>query len=198
VRLYLETDPVLPLIEVAQGKEFTIELLSAHTHHFTYGENFGAPDCAVPLERFSYHPTRPPVILDWWRTDAPPTADALTTIANWRQTSKDISWQGQTLTWSKDVQFLRFLSLPRRVQVPIELALSANTADLERLRAAAFSTLEEAAAAFEAVLGDYPRQAGGAFDLAREYLRAETVLAALLDRVGASASARGSTTTAPA
>jgi hypothetical protein len=66
VRIYLETDPVLAQIEIAQGNQRTVGLLAAHTHHFTYGENFGAPDCTVPLERFAYHPTRQPVILDWW------------------------------------------------------------------------------------------------------------------------------------
>ena len=30
---------------------FTHDLLSAHTHHFTYGENLGAPDCGVPVGR---------------------------------------------------------------------------------------------------------------------------------------------------
>ena len=75
VRIYLETDPVLAQIEIAQGNQRTIGLLAAHTHHFTYGENFGAPDCTVPLGRFTYHPTRQPVILDWWRPragDGPP------------------------------------------------------------------------------------------------------------------------------
>ena len=58
MRIYLETDPVLPQIEVARGKQFTIDLLAAHTHHFNYGENFGAADCTVPIEGFHYLPTR--------------------------------------------------------------------------------------------------------------------------------------------
>jgi hypothetical protein len=273
VRVYLETDPVLPQIEIAQGREFTIDFLSAHTHHFTYGENFGAPDCAVPVERFDYRPTRPPVILDWWRTDSPPPYPAYTTIANWRQTSKDVSWLGRKMSWSKDQQFLRFLELPEHVPVPVELALSSVRAeDLERLRAAgwrvrpagplskdvdayrdyvrsslgefsvakeqnvalrsgwfsdrtacylaagrpaivqdtgfgcalptgrglfAFSTLEEAVAAFREVLADYPRHAAAAYEIAEEHLRAETVLSTLIDYASASASTRG-TTTAPA
>jgi hypothetical protein len=136
-RVYLETDPVLPQIEVAQGREFTIDLLEAHTHHFTYGENFGAPDCGVPIERFNYQPTRPPVILDWWASEDQPSAMKFTTVANWRQTSKDIAWQGRTLTWSKDVQFGRFLELAARVPVALELALSADDDDaLARLREA--------------------------------------------------------------
>src|SRR5437773_5927854 len=45
-RIYLETDPVVAQIQVVQGHQFRIDLLSAHTHHFTYGENVGTPDCA--------------------------------------------------------------------------------------------------------------------------------------------------------
>jgi hypothetical protein len=70
LRVYLETDPVLPQIEVAKGSRNYIQLLSAHTHHFSYGENFGAPDCGVPIERFQYFPTRQPVVLDWWTGNA--------------------------------------------------------------------------------------------------------------------------------
>ena len=126
IRVYLETDPVLPQIEVAQGNQTTIDILAAHTHHYTYGENFGAPDCAVPIERFEYRPTRPPVILDWWSASGSSPLDGrpFTTIANWRQTSKDVVWNGCKLTWSKDVQFMRVLSLPSRASVPIELALA--------------------------------------------------------------------------
>jgi hypothetical protein len=125
VRIYLETDPVLAQIEVAQGNTQTIEWLSAHTHHFTYGENFGAPDCTVPLGRFDYRPTRQPVVLDWWATDDhTEPRQSLTTVASWRQTSKDIEWQGELLTWSKDVQFEPFIDLPSRVASPLELALA--------------------------------------------------------------------------
>src|SRR5207247_1338799 len=73
VRIYLETDPVRPQIEVAQGRQYTIDLLTAHTHHFTFGENLGAGDCRVPVERFDYRPTRQPIVLDWW---APATRTA--------------------------------------------------------------------------------------------------------------------------
>jgi hypothetical protein len=139
-RVYLETDPVLPQIEIAQGRQFTIDFLAAHTHHFTYGQNFGASDCGVPIERFEYHPTRPPVILDWWREgkEIPvPTDRVFTTIANWRQRGKDIEWGGELLTWSKHLEFERFLDLPSRVHVPIELALATDDlAAIERLRTA--------------------------------------------------------------
>ena len=81
VRIYLETDPVLPQIEVATGNPFHVDLLSAHTHHFTYGENIGQPDCGVPVSRFPYRPTRPPMVLDWWSSAAVSPGPCFTTVA---------------------------------------------------------------------------------------------------------------------
>ena len=133
VRIYLETDPVLPQIEVAQDDRKRIDLLSAHTHHFTYGENLGAPDCGVPVTRFEYLPIRQPVVLDWWTGDArsgstlnghPQNRPYFTTIAKWRQPGKDIDWNGETYSWSKHVEFLKFIDLPRRTEQEFELALA--------------------------------------------------------------------------
>jgi len=133
VRIYIETDPVLPQIEVAQGDRKRIDLLSAHTHHFTYGENLGAPDCGVPVTRFKYLPIRQPIVLDWWTTDAQPglalndrpeVRPYFTTIAKWRQPGKDIDWNGETYSWSKHVEFLKFIDLPRRSKQEFELALA--------------------------------------------------------------------------
>jgi hypothetical protein len=48
----------------------------------------------------------------------------------------------------------------------------------------AFHSPEEAKEAFEAVLADYPGQCQAASEIASEHLRAETVLAALLQQLG--------------
>ena len=141
VRVYLETDPVLAQLEVAQGNRSTIEALQVHTHHFSFGENLGSADCWVPVERFHYQPTRQPVVVDWWssgdgvgRGGATPLR--LTTVATWRQSAKDIRWQGQILRWSKHEQFLKLLDLPRRSGHAFELALTeADAGTLDRLAA---------------------------------------------------------------
>ncbi len=127
IRIYLETDPVFPQIEIAKNNPFYRDLLEAHTHHFTYAENLGASDCGVPVGRFSYHPTRQPVVLDWWAPSSLPSEvsnDCFTTIANWRQSGKDLEWKGETYTWSKHYEFLKFIDLPRRSKQPLELALA--------------------------------------------------------------------------
>ena len=38
----------------------------AHDRHFTYGENFGAPDCRVPTAGLRWRKTRMPIVLDLW------------------------------------------------------------------------------------------------------------------------------------
>jgi hypothetical protein len=147
VRIYLETDPVLPQIEVAQGRRFTSELLAAHTHHFSYGENLGSHDCLVPVQRFSYRPTRQPVVLDWWDgrgsvNGRPSSASghgtlngghdrlnghgSFTTVASWKQSDKDIDWNGETYYWSKDREFEKVIALPHKVQRSMELALACD------------------------------------------------------------------------
>ena len=121
-RLYAETDPVASQLGVAEGDPKTIEQLAAHDVLFTYGENLGRPDCGVPIERFTWQPTRQPVVLDFW-PPAPPTEHApYTTIATWRH-QNDRVFRGETYYWSKEREFLKVLDLPRRCPAPIELAL---------------------------------------------------------------------------
>lgn len=136
VRIYLETDPGLPQIEIALGSQFTIDLMRAHTHHFTYAENIGRPGCGLPVDRFSYLPTRQPIILHWW-SDAKNISNGngrrFTTVASWQQTGKDIEWNGETYTWSKHHQFLKFIDLPRKSAESLELALACGDGDALKL-----------------------------------------------------------------
>jgi len=258
--VYLETDPVTNQIGVANGSLQTIETLAAYDVLFTYGENFGAPDCGVPVERFCWQPTRPPVCVDWWATTASPAPGAaLTTVANWKHTGKDVIWQGETYYWSKHHEFLRFIDLPRHSSIPLELALGAMSGDEAahmrnhgwrivpsvslsdpsayrdyirasygeftvakdqniRLRSGwfsdrsacylaagrpvitqdtgfpnllptgaglfAFTTMDEALAAIEAVAQDSTRHAAAARQIAEEYFAAERVLGDVLRRIG--------------
>jgi hypothetical protein len=131
VRIYLETDPVTPQFEIASGRSDTLAFLEAHTHHFTYGERIGRADCVVPTGPFQYRPTRQPVVLDFWPTppwfpEPPPEGIRFTTVANWEQRHKDIVFDGETYTWSKSVEFLKLLDVPRLSGAMIDFALALN------------------------------------------------------------------------
>ncbi|HXX40242.1 MAG TPA: hypothetical protein VEP50_19160 [bacterium] len=170
VRIYLETDPVRSQIEVAKGDAGAIGMIGTHTHHFTYAENLGAPDCSVPVERFAWHPTRPPVILDWWGSDTRPPDDApFTTVANWSQ-SNDIEWQGEIYRWSKHVEFMKFIDLPRRVAALFELTLACGDAKVvRRLEAEGWRVRD--ALALSRDLGpyrEYIRSSRGEFTVAKD------------------------------
>lgn len=172
VRIYLETDPVAPQIEIAKGVRRTLDLLAAHTHHFTFAENLGAPDCSVPNVRFDYIPTRQPVVLDWWAPAGDLTGTSnnrFTTIASWRQTGRDIEWNGETLTWSKDVQFRKFLDLPQRSDQPLEVALAGDADAWQLLTSHGWTVIDAIKLSIDALrYRDYIRNSRGEFTVAKE------------------------------
>ncbi|MBI2402690.1 MAG: hypothetical protein HYV20_08140 [Gemmatimonadetes bacterium] len=182
VRVYLETDPVLRQIEVAEGCRRTIRQLGAHTHLFTYGANLGAPDCPVPLGPFRYHATRPPVILDWWPAGSSAGGARrrplrFTTVSTWRQSGKDVTWHGETFLWSKHGEFLKLLELPRRTGQALELALAGNNAEATGLLTAGGWSVVHALRLSKEIVSyrDYIRGSRGEFTVAKDqYVRLKT------------------------
>ncbi len=126
-RIYVESDPFPCQVGVALGNEKTIATLAAHDTHFTFGENLHAADCAVPVERFHWQPTRQPVVMDLWDPGSESSSNpAYTTITTWHNKGKDIDYQGQTYYWTKDREFMKVIDLPLRSPAPLELALGVN------------------------------------------------------------------------
>jgi hypothetical protein len=124
IRIYVETDPVVHQIRIANGEQRYIDLVAAHTALFTWGANYGEPDCGVPLESFKYKPTRSPVLLDFWESASNPAARYFTTIGHWDQSVKDLEYKGQRYSWSKHCEFLKILELPGRTTQEFSLALA--------------------------------------------------------------------------
>ena len=123
--VYIETDPVQLQLELHHGVQETVDFLEPHSAFFTFAENWGKPDCGLPMqERFRFIPTRQPVVLDLWPDRSPQPADVFTTIGNWRQAWRDVTFGGERYTWSKHHEFLKYLELPERSGRAFELALS--------------------------------------------------------------------------
>jgi hypothetical protein len=122
--IYLETDPVELEIELYNNDPKAIAFLEPHAAFFTWGLNYGHPDCKVPLpERFQLRRTFPPVVPDLWQPQANGHAENFTTIGNWKQGGQ-VNYQGEVYTWSKHFEFLKFLEVPGRTGQAFELALS--------------------------------------------------------------------------
>ena len=122
--IYLETDPVQLQIELYENLQETIDFLAPHRAFFTFGENYGNPDCLLPVsDRFMFRPTRQPVVLDLWEPSAV-DGRAFTTIGNWHQGWRQVTFKGEVYHWSKHYEFMKFIDLPSRTGQPFELALT--------------------------------------------------------------------------
>jgi hypothetical protein len=131
--VYLETDPVGWEVRIANGDLWALAVLKAHSAHFTWGLNYGNPDCRVPLpDGITFRPTRPPVVLDLWENAGHAAREVFTTVGNWRQPG-DVTFQGETYTWSKHHEFLKFIDLPLRTSQRFELALARCSDDDRQL-----------------------------------------------------------------
>lgn len=264
-KAYLDSDPgytQAKLLAAQNGTASEDELYSvawirAHDRFFTFAENIGAPDCRIPACGLEWAPTRQPIVVDRWPFTYTPGAPHFTTVMSWKTDVSRPQIDG-TRYGGKDVEFRRFLDLPRRTGASLEIALSgaapadelrdrgwrladagAASGTMEAYRrylqasrgewsaaknvyvalrsgwfscrsAAylalgkpavvqdtgwsaryptgaglfAFSTVDEAAAALDAVNADYRRHCEAARALAEREFRAETVLARLLRDAG--------------
>ena len=138
VRIMIDTDPVYEQIKYAKADPAARAYLGAHTHFFTYGANLGTAQCRVPLCGVPWRATRPPVDLDLW-PPAPSAVDGggpacFTTIATWENKGKNIEYDGASYVWSKHVNFLEFLDLPRqRPQTCFQMAMLPPDDDVRRV-----------------------------------------------------------------
>ena len=103
---------------------------------FTFAENIGSPDCTIPAGPFQWIPTRQPVVLDRFAAGALPIGSRrrlLTTVASWEPAEKGpvvggVAYHGKSAEWE------RFVDLPSRSVLPLEVAMS-GPAPVARLRA---------------------------------------------------------------
>jgi len=177
-RIYVESDPFASQVKVAKGDQGMIKTLAAHDTLFSFGENLGASDCAVPLEKFPWLPTRQPVALELWENPHPPRAGAaFNTITTWHNKGKDIAWRGDTWYWTKDREFERFLDLPRRrPHVSFELAATVDEKVQRRLRDHGWHQVSSVEMSRDCgVYRNYLQQSRGEFTVARDqYVRPNT------------------------
>jgi hypothetical protein len=173
VRIMVDTDPVYEQIKYAKADPAARAYLDAHTHFFTYGENVGGPGWIVPLCGIPWKPTRPPVEMSLWPA-APGAPDAFSTIATWENKGKDIEFEGQRYVWSKHVNFLRMLDVPKEAGARFTMAMLPPTAEIEAQVTAAGWQLTDprpVSATIDAY-ADFIRGSRGEFTVAKDiYVR---------------------------
>ncbi len=103
-------------------------LVAGHTHHFTFGENIGAPDCRIPVAGVKWLATRQPIHMPEWRRTVVPIPDGgFTTVMNWTA-GRPLLYEGES--WGqKDIEFLRIIDLPGRTSAKLGAVVGQTTGD---------------------------------------------------------------------
>jgi hypothetical protein len=266
IKVFMDTDPGYNQMVINTRASWVehidrwIQQVRDHDRHLTYAENIHSPDCRIPRMDFDWKVTRPVVTLPSWKAirDTPPPADApLTTVMTWKYFMGPVAHEGVHYH-GKAPEYEKFRDLPRRVKVPLVLAVAGEKYDqaaIERdgwifrqanplsltpeqymdfiaqsrgewsvaknvyaatnsgwfscrtacyLAAArpavvqetgwsryvasgrgviAFSSIDQAVAGIEQILGDYRSHCQAAYDVAREYLAPDRVLPAMLESI---------------
>jgi len=126
---FVDSDPIF-----TQAAMNPVETLRRHDVFFTFAENIGAPDCLVPADVVEWVPTRQPIVLDAFvGRNGSPYRPVFTTVASWESTEGSSVVDGVEYG-GKGVEFERFIDLPARSPVTLELAL-AGSPPADRLRA---------------------------------------------------------------
>jgi len=127
VRILVDGEP-----GYTQMKLETAESPPDYDHWYTNGANIGTARSSAPTAGRAWRHVFNPVDLDLFREPGPP-GPAYTTVMSW-QAHEPICWRG-TSYGQKDVEFERFLDLPRRTPATLEVAVTGKRTPHERLRA---------------------------------------------------------------
>lgn len=118
--VFIDSDPVFTQIKLARGQTDFRAVVDAHDLHFSFGECLRTP--FVPETGHHWLPTRQPIVLDEWHAERSHRG-VFTTVMNWASYNP-VSFAGRKYG-QKDVEFMRFLDLPKQV-APTRLETAAR------------------------------------------------------------------------
>jgi hypothetical protein len=118
---YIDSDPVFTQVKLARGQVDFRRMVDLHDVRFSFGECLPG---AAPDTGHVWLPTRQPIVLSEW-DPARGYRDVYTTVMNWTS-YKPVSFNGRSYG-QKDIEFERFMELPRRLpEVSFEIAVNAG------------------------------------------------------------------------
>jgi hypothetical protein len=120
LRILVDSDPGISQMQmsntVAAG-----ELLPDYDGYFTVGRNIGTSRSTAPTAGKRWRPLFPPVSLDLFPYQPVISDAAFTTIMSWRM-HRRVEFNGEAYG-GKDIEFTKFIDLPRQTAVPLEIAV---------------------------------------------------------------------------
>jgi len=170
-KLFIDIDPTFTQIRIAQGDPQLVQLLGEHDLHFTIGENIGTVGCEIPIDRFTWRPTRQPIALELWEPLPSDPHAAVTTIGRWNEQRRDVAFRGEIYSWRKRVEWMKFLDLPRRTGERFVVAMDVDKTpgDAETLVAHGWEIVDPIAVSRDALsYRDFIRRSKSEFTVAKD------------------------------
>jgi hypothetical protein len=122
LRVIIDLEPGFRQIKWRQALD-SGEPIPQYDYYYTNGLNIGTPKATVPDLGIEWRHVMNPIVLDLVRPQPGRREDAaFTTVMNW-QAHDPLNHRGLTYG-QKDVEFGKFIELPRCVKVPMEIAVS--------------------------------------------------------------------------
>lgn len=133
---YVDSDPMYTQAKLDPASDPTspnhasalehVSWLKKHDVFLSFGENVGQPDCLIPHELIQWRPTRQPITIDRFTQHAVSVSKRrpiLNTVASWNPHEVSVQINGKTYG-GKSMEFERFIDLPAKLKLPVELAIS--------------------------------------------------------------------------
>lgn len=138
----MDTDPGYNQIVMAASPEWAgdtkwwLDQFRSYDCVLTYAENIWNDDCVIPRLDLDWRPTRCVVTMQPWargRNRNPPANAAFTTVMSWRYFKGPLVWNGVSYD-AKASEFEKFFALPKRVKVPLAVAVAGHQQPAEKIR----------------------------------------------------------------
>ena len=121
-RIFIDADPAFTQIKLAHGDAGVSQTVAHCQRLFTYGTRIGNADCPIPTGNREWLKTVMPIFLPLWPVAEEGNASHFTTIMQWRSYAT-VSHNGVHYG-NKDMEFPKFVSLPRHTEQPFRVALT--------------------------------------------------------------------------
>ncbi len=163
LRVLIDGEPGFNQIRMEAGE---LDPDGGYDAYVTNGRNVGTSSSPAPTAGREWLHSYHPVVIDMFEA-RPPTSDPMfTTVMNWASHGR-IEYEGR-MYYQKDVEFEKFLDLPRKVGRRMEVAVSGSDVPRDKLRGAGWSVRDgrRTTITFDSFV-DYLRRSTGEFSVAK-------------------------------
>jgi hypothetical protein len=139
---------------------------SGHNQHYSVGLNVGTSLCSAPTAGKSWRHVFPPALTDLYPFQPPQLDAPFTTVMNWRM-HRSLEFEGK-IYGQKEMEFPKFMNLPRLTKARMEVAISGPDAPKEQMRGHGWSVVsaDDAAVSVDSYR-DYILGSRGGFSVAK-------------------------------